>query len=99
MDDFASSEKIYLKCKRRQHKTQLFNEFKYKLFDREYRKVKRNFMHEEKVGISVSETKNPSEFWSKLNNLGKSTNKKSIPNEVLLLKSGKISHRQLDTLK
>ena len=35
-DDFARSEKIYLKFQRRQHKTQLFNEFKYKrkLFDR-----------------------------------------------------------------
>ena len=99
-DDFASSEKIYLKCKRRQHKTQLFNEFKYKrkLFDREYRKAKRNFLHEEKVGISESETKNPSEFWSKLKNLGKSTNKKSIPNEVLL-ESGKVSHEQSDILK
>jgi len=93
-------KKNYLQCKRRQHNTQLFNEFKYKrkLFDREYRKAKRNFLHEEKVGISESETKNLSEFWSKLKNVGQSTNKKSIPNEVLL-ESGKVSHKQSDILK
>ena len=72
--------------------------YKRKLFDREYRKAKRNFLHEEKVGISESETKNLSEFWSKLKNLGKSTNKKSIPN-VVLLESGKVSHEHSNILK
>ena len=47
-----------------------------------------------KVGISESETKNPSER----KNVGKSTNKKSIPNEVLI-KSGKVNHEQSDILK
>ena len=59
---------------------------------REYRKA----LHEEKVGISEFETKN--HFGVNWKNLVKSTNKKSISNEVLL-ESVKVSHEQPEILK
>ena len=39
-------------------------------FDKEYRKAKRSYDIDLKIGIAESETQNPKDFWNKLKSLG-----------------------------
>ena len=59
-------------------------------FDKEYRKVKRLYDNELKIGIAESETRNPKDFWNKLKSLGRNSSKTCLPSEVRL-ENGEIS--------
>lgn len=99
-DHYKSAEKAYLKCTYRREKQSLFQNFKRKrkLFDREYRKSKRRYQIEEKIGISESETRNPQEFWKKINSLGRSKKKENdIPDQVIK-DDGSISSDKIEKL-
>ena len=45
-------------------------------FDKEYRKAKRSYNIDLKIGIVESETQNPKDFWNKLKSLGRANSKK-----------------------
>ena len=98
-DDYRKAEKMYLKCNYRLEKSRLLANFKSKrsIFDREYRKGKRAYDEEIKIGIAEDETKNPKEFWYKIKTLGRGKVKPSIPNEVEL-EDGQISSDQTEVL-
>ena len=77
-EDYRKAEKCYLKCSYRAEKSRLFTEFKVKrcYFDKEYRKAKRSYNIDLKIGIVESETQNPKDFWNKLKSLGRANSKK-----------------------
>ena len=85
-DDYRKAEKMYLKCNYRLEKSRLLANFKSKrgIFDREYRKAKRAYDEEIKIGKAEDETKIQKEFWYKIKTLGRGKVKPSIPNEVEL---------------
>ena len=76
-EDYRQAEKNYLKCTYRAERARLLTEFKLKRdrFDKEYRKVKRLYDNELKIGIAKSETRNPKDFWNKLKSLGRNSSK------------------------
>ena len=78
-DEYRQAEKRYLKCTYRAEKATLFTEFKLKRssFDKQYRKAKRSYDMEIKIGIAESETHNPKDFWNKLKSLGRGTSKQT----------------------
>ena len=98
-NDYRKAEKMYLKCNYRLEKSRLLANFKSKrsIFDREYRKAKRAYDEEIKIGIAEDETKNPKEFWYKIKTLGRGKVKPSIPNKVKL-EDGQISFDQTEVL-
>ena len=85
-DDYRQAEKRYLKCTYRAEKARLLAEFKLKRgkFDKQYRKAKRSYDLDIKIGIAESETQNPKDFWNKLKSLGRAAPKTDLPNEVRL---------------
>ena len=85
-DVYRQAEKRYLKCTYRAEKARLLAEFKLKRgkFDKQYRKAKRSYDLDIKIGIAESETQNPKDFWNKLKSLGHATSKTDLPNEVRL---------------
>ena len=91
-EDYRQAEKNYLKCTYRAERARLLTEFKLKRdrFDKEYRKVKRLYDNELKIGIAESETRNPKDVWNKLKSLGRNSSKTCLPSEVRL-ENGEIS--------
>ena len=53
-------------------------------FDKEYRKGKRLYDLDLKIGIAASKTQNPKDFWNKVKSLGRANSKKELPSEVKL---------------
>ena len=98
-DDYRQAEKNYLKCTYRAERARLLTEFKLKRdrFDKEYRKVKRLYDNELKIGIAESETRSPKDFWNKLKSLGRNSSKTCLPSEVRL-ENGEISSDEQSVL-
>ena len=57
---------------------------KRKLFDRAYRKEKRQYLSGYQSKLSDLKTKDPKKFWQEISNLGPNQKKDNIPQEVIL---------------
>jgi hypothetical protein len=84
--DLCKAEKLYLAENRnrqlRQNLRETFN-MKQNIFDRTYRRIKRNYEKDQIANLKLLQTSDPKKFWSELKRLGPQR-KDVIPCEVVL---------------
>ena len=82
-ENVKESEKIFLQSKKQRNSKNQLQNFRHNqhLFDREFRKAKREYNREIQCNIENLNSNRPTEFWEEVNKLGP-TKKDNIPLEV-----------------
>ncbi|MCP3932900.1 MAG: hypothetical protein GY705_27830 [Bacteroidetes bacterium] len=84
--EVTQKEKDFLKCKGSKKEKDAKRECyrsALRIFDRSYRKAKRNFFKKQGEEIEQLQTNDPQTFWQKIKELGPEKTKRNIPMEVI----------------